>query len=614
MSEPTLPANTAAPVTTEAAIDEAVVGAGTVIVAVHGMGDEFRQDTVQAVFTAFARHHRYRPAVFPLGQFHSPDGDLQAFRVKHPPNPANAALEDIGFVEVYWADLPRDLQKEGHTIEESKAWARTVVERVRARAEEVRSVAKMVKGQSVSDAQVVQMLLQRVPAATPGSSKSPQTRAPLDYLPDDADLTAAADAVEEMLETIQVLGRLLFLAGKAGLPRFDLDNLLTTFLGDVQVVSEFANQREQILQRFDWVLHRIRLTNSTANVHVVAHSEGSVVAFAGLLRALAGQSGVNFNGQKQPTQFGRPRWIDQVRGLMTFGSPIDKHMVLWPEMWNGYKSSPAPSVRVPIHWRNYYDFGDPVGFELDTARDWVGEHLPSCFRFPKGNDHGFSRYLLPGWAHLGYWSDEKVFGHYIEHAVSAQAPADGETRWTPASRTVCRLAAYVLPYALVFLLHAAAVYLLWRALAPFLVPAPLPTVTGLVLPLPAWDIPWPPSAALVTLPAGARAGTGPGYVAANVLGITALLFGATAGARILRLTRGFKYFPLALLAYAAGAAAYVLVVCKMLRFRLGFGALMDSPDPFWPTVLLLGLGFGLLLLSLLARGLANQQQQQQHPS
>ena len=42
-------------------------------------------------------------------------------------------MKDIGFVEVYWANIPMRVQRRGHTIEETKAWARTVVQRVRAR-------------------------------------------------------------------------------------------------------------------------------------------------------------------------------------------------------------------------------------------------------------------------------------------------------------------------------------------------------------------------------------------------------------------------------------------------------------------------------------------------
>jgi hypothetical protein len=40
------------------------------------------------------------------------------------PPEVNPAIADIGFVELYWADIPRRIQRRGYTIEETKAWAR----------------------------------------------------------------------------------------------------------------------------------------------------------------------------------------------------------------------------------------------------------------------------------------------------------------------------------------------------------------------------------------------------------------------------------------------------------------------------------------------------------
>ena len=51
---------------------------------------------------------------------------------------------------------------------------------------------------------------------------------------------------------------------------------------------------------------------------------------------------------------------------MTIGSPIDKHLVLSPELFG--EGAPLQSPDRPIDWRNYYDEGDPVGFALDDAR------------------------------------------------------------------------------------------------------------------------------------------------------------------------------------------------------------------------------------------------------
>ena len=41
----------------------------------------------------------------------------------------------------------------------------------------------------------------------------------------------------------------------------------------------------------------------------------------------------------------------------------------------------------------------------------------SVFDFPVKNDYGFTRYPFPGKAHVDYWTDEAVFGHFISNVV-----------------------------------------------------------------------------------------------------------------------------------------------------------------------------------------------------
>ena len=49
---------------------------------------------------------------------------------------------------------------------------------------------------------------------------------------------------------------------------------------------------------------------------------------------------------------------------MTIGSPLNKHVRFWPELFDRYKSKKADQAILPIPWKNYYDFGDPIGFNL----------------------------------------------------------------------------------------------------------------------------------------------------------------------------------------------------------------------------------------------------------
>jgi hypothetical protein len=43
----------------------------------------------------------------------------------------------------------------------------------------------------------------------------------------------------------------------------------------------------------------------------------------------------------------QPDWIHRVRGLMTIGSPIETHYILWPELWGELKPSAPPKALAP---------------------------------------------------------------------------------------------------------------------------------------------------------------------------------------------------------------------------------------------------------------------------
>ena len=82
---------------------------------------------------------------------------------------------------------------------------------------------------------------------------------------------------------------LVFLAEKAGLFKFNLKKLLNDYLNDVQVVTEFEDYRRQLLEIFDDVLEKIHRYLEKSEIYIIAHSEGTVVAFMGLLKGLSGK-------------------------------------------------------------------------------------------------------------------------------------------------------------------------------------------------------------------------------------------------------------------------------------------------------------------------------------
>lgn len=105
-----------------------------ILVAVHGIGQQSRNSTVRSVLSMagenLSQAEPGNPSFsYPLGYFHS---DVRS-AVKVTPFDQLAggpeALKGIGFAEVFWADIPQEVVKENRTMEETKAWARTVVAR-----------------------------------------------------------------------------------------------------------------------------------------------------------------------------------------------------------------------------------------------------------------------------------------------------------------------------------------------------------------------------------------------------------------------------------------------------------------------------------------------------
>src|SRR5262245_28958984 len=74
-----------------------------IVVAIHGIGDQYRNATIQSVVNIFSRCFKESVAV-PLGGFYGADGKIEAYHLKSPPD-AKGVREDIGFVEVYWANI-----------------------------------------------------------------------------------------------------------------------------------------------------------------------------------------------------------------------------------------------------------------------------------------------------------------------------------------------------------------------------------------------------------------------------------------------------------------------------------------------------------------------------
>jgi hypothetical protein len=324
---------------------------------------------------------------------------------------------------VYWAKIAREVVQRGYELEESKTWAKTIVGRVAA-----------------------------------------NTRA--DML-NARDCVLVENVLEELIETVAVLERLCFIADKAGVFKFSLQRILADFVNDVQLVADFGSYRQQILDEFDAVLSAVAKREPSAQIYLVAHSEGTVVTLTGLLRAIG--------------MAPRPDWLERLHGVMTIGAPLDTHILLWPELWQPLTPASPWRPRRRIRWLNYYDYGDPIADALVETTAWLDRH--NCDGIFEIENIGFSRYYFPGKAHIDYWGDEHVFGHFIEEVMglppdaapagaSATAAAAGTAAAAvsarrfpekPRSRKLAQLTSYLVPYGVIAALFVAAVFLLYRS-------------------------------------------------------------------------------------------------------------------------------------------------------
>lgn len=488
------------------------------VVAVHGIGSQFRYSTVQSVAGRFAAYCR-KPMTLPLGAFHpaklitQPDSpELGAYLFEPPKDFAND-FSGFGFAEVFWADIPERAAATNNTTEESKAWAQTIVDRVRWLDES---------------------------GSTGGSNL-------IDY-------KKAGAVVEEMINTIKVLENILSIAKQAGLFEFKLGQLLTDFLGDVQIVADFKDYGGDVFKRFaNTMEHLVHRMPNVGKIYIVAHSEGTVVSLKGLLTALAAKEDQH------------NKWVDKVRGYMTIGSPLNKHIVLWPNLWKGLKPDQSRTRTDPILWRNYYDFGDPVGFDLQITRDWLGENgwLPEdpaqegagFFRFRRDDDYGFTRSPFPGEAHNDYWQDPEVFGHFIKEVVLGEGkeklPKPRRIWWAV-------IVSNVVPYVLCMALLACGTFVLYKTLV---------TVLGLS------ETFW--------------------QMVGDVSGITCFLAGITLLSRMPRLDKIWLVWPgsfIGVLGFMGGATAYLSFASQVTRSKLG-SAFWDSDS------VIIGIGFVIGMIS-----------------
>ena len=462
------------------------------IVAIHGVGDQTEYATVQTVITQICSYYRVQMPV-PLGRFHA-STTAPVTVMAAPPDPA--PLGGLAFAEVYWAEIPRKLVRNGYQLEETKRWGQTITNRLAQRAQEMNHPMPVREQRRLTT------------------------------------------VIDEMVETIRILERANFFIARAGLFKFNLGDLLRNYVGDVQVVADFPRERDLILKRFDEVMTSVvqhANTSADAELYLVAHSEGSVVTFLALLKALSDPD--------------NHKWVRNVRGLMTIGSPIETHHLFWPELW--HKQQPAPSLSLTIPWRNYLDYSDPIAYPLQETSAWLkksgfANHLQL-------HEIAFSRSALPGKAHQDYWSDDDVFRHFMDDVIF-KLPSAGTKVPEPKTRPWAWMLSYAVPYALVVALIFLGTYFFFKPVVAAL------GMEGLGMKVTRWTM------------------------FRDVGGISVLLLGATVASRVPRLAPMGWSWVIAGVCFVATLFFYAFAVTEPVREALGSGDLAIGPNGTWHVI------------------------------
>ena len=199
-----------------------------------------------------------------------------------------------------------------------------------------------------------------------------------------------------------------------------------------------------------------------ARWYVLAHSQGSVVAFNGLMETayawpgyldaerwaklrrggLAGPAAGTFTVSTGTTMPPRPAWVldndivyrsrvfEKFAGLLTYGSPLEKFVGLWPAL---VPISREPAFTPQARWINLFDPIDPISGQL-AAFD---KQPTSCCPHPENIGYCASWWLLL--AHVKYLTHRKT----VPDAATATLRwlladdtsdfSNGPTGWRPGS-------------------------------------------------------------------------------------------------------------------------------------------------------------------------------------
>jgi hypothetical protein len=207
--------------------------------------------------------------------------------------------------------------------------------------------------------------------------------------------------------------------------------ILTGYVADIAVYessdakSKNFVARNAILQGSSAALARILTNDRYDRVILAGHSLGSVIAYDTINDLLA-----QFNGASGPVsdRLVLPLTLAQLqklRGLVTFGSPLDKIYYFFREQVKENQAIRAQilsmlhSFRRLPSGRDYAPYEFTYAFRQLDGLVWVNAYAPmdpvsGRFKFYalRDEDQRSFRYWIPGLAHLSYWEDPNFYAYF----------------------------------------------------------------------------------------------------------------------------------------------------------------------------------------------------------
>jgi len=214
--------------------------------------------------------------------------------------------------------------------------------------------------------------------------------------------------------------------------------ILTGYVADVAVYvtsdakSKNYEARSAILKGSCDALKRLLVDAHYDYVILAGHSLGSVIAYDTINELLVQLNSDPGKNGDRPDVFLREEQLQKLRGLLTFGSPLDKIYYFFREHVKEDQAIRAQilsmlySFRKIKSQREYDEFEFTYTFDQLKDLVWVNAyaHLDPVsaklkfYRLDDADQKAF-HYWIPGLAHLSYWGDPDFYRYFGEKLLLA---------------------------------------------------------------------------------------------------------------------------------------------------------------------------------------------------